>query len=97
MAVMLRAHVIVMVTTGTFSGSVASFAAELMTNGQLQVILVDGEMLDEYKTGGRTVLQRHFHAHAQDVLRLKQTQLVGGAESGSAYRQYRDMESEART
>lgn len=75
MAVMLKAHVIVLVTTGSFAGSVAAFASQLMADGHLQVVLVDGEVLNDYRQGGSQTIQRYFRSQAKSVFRLKQTQL----------------------
>ena len=45
MAVMLRAHVIVLVTTGRFAASVPTYATELMLANPLQVVLIDHTVL----------------------------------------------------
>ena len=49
MAVMLRARVIVLVTTGRFAASVPTYATELMLANPLQVVLIDHTVLDSYR------------------------------------------------
>lgn len=76
MAVLLKAQVIVLVTTGTFSSSVVSYASELGGTTGLQAVLVDKEVLAAYKTSGPSALRQFFRAEAQQTLRLKRPQLL---------------------
>lgn len=75
MAVMLRAHVIVIVTTGAFAASVPPHARRLAKTGVLQSILVDNEVLERYRTGGGLALVEYFSEQAGHTLQLKRTQL----------------------
>jgi hypothetical protein len=68
-------HEIVMVTTGAFAQSVAAFAAQLMMDGPLQVVLVDGDVLVGYRRGGSQAIQRYFRSQAMNVFTRKQGQL----------------------
>jgi hypothetical protein len=76
MAVLLKAHVVVMVTTGRFSASVHSYAKELATHGTLQAVLVDGATLDAYRRSGPKALRGFFHDRAGATLTLKRPQVV---------------------
>lgn len=80
MAVLLKAHVIVMVTTGRFSASVDGYARTLAETTPLQVVLVDGELLRKHKTEGSTGLIKHFTQEAERVLLLKRAQVTGREE-----------------
>lgn len=80
MAVLLKAHVIVMVTTGRFASSVEEYARSLAETTPLQVVLVDGELLSEHKVEGTTGLIRHFRKEAQTTLLRKRPQVVGEEE-----------------
>lgn len=75
MAVMLRAHVIVLVTTGAFASSVQPYARELMETQHLQVILIDRRTITAYRRGGTAALLRFLHDTAQDTMRLKRAQI----------------------
>lgn len=75
MATLLRAHVVVMVTTGRFSAPVAHYAMELASSGPLQVVLVDGVQLKRYRDGGRQSIARHFHKGAAAAMALKRPQV----------------------
>ncbi len=75
MCVLLKAHVIVMVTTGTFSSEVKGYAESLASTTSHQVVLVDKEVLRRYRVRGGAVLLEHFQRTAADTMRLKQPQL----------------------
>ena len=76
MALLLKAHVIVMVTTGVFVKTVDGFAKELMETTAHQVILVDGRALRSYRDFGKVALLEHFHNNAEEALRLKRHQIL---------------------
>jgi hypothetical protein len=76
MAVLLKAHVVVMVTTGKFSASVHSYAKELAASGGLQAVLVDGATLESYWRSGPKALRGFFHDYAGETLALKRPQVV---------------------
>jgi hypothetical protein len=82
MAVMLRAHVIVLVTTGGFASSVQPYARALMDTQHLQVILVNQRTITAYRKGGSAALLRFLHETAQDTLRLKRAQIERPLTSG---------------
>jgi hypothetical protein len=76
MAVLLKAQVVVVVTTGTFTPAVESYARELGATTALQVVLVDETVLDAYRTGGASALRKYFNDRARDTLALKRPQVV---------------------
>jgi Restriction endonuclease len=82
MAVLLRAHVIVMVTTGRFAGSVQRYAKELMDTQPFQVILIDSEVLDRYRDGGLRSLMDFLRSDAEAAMRLKRGQIERHVASG---------------
>lgn len=75
MAVMLRAHVIVLVTTGGFASSVQTYARELMDTQHLQVVLIDRKTIRSYQRGGTSALVGYLHETAQTTMRLKRAQI----------------------
>lgn len=81
MALLLKAHVIVMVTTGRFSSSVSTYANELTSSSQLQVILLDGKALSAYRRSGPTALRHLLGEAARETLAIKRPQVVGEAGS----------------
>ena len=76
MAVLLRANVIVIVTTGTFSPAVKMYANEIAATTPLQAILVDREVLGAYRSGGASVLRKHFSDAARETLSVKRPQMM---------------------
>jgi len=76
MATLLHGHVIVMVTTGAFSSSVTTYAAELSTTTALQTVLVDGRALRRYLASGQTWLLGYFHESAQATMSEKRPQAL---------------------
>lgn len=76
MAVLLRAHVVVLVTTGKFSPAVSSYAVELATTSALQVVLVDGTVLERYKTSGGSAIRELFNSTARATLAVKRSQVA---------------------
>jgi hypothetical protein len=75
MAVLVRASVIVMVTTGDFAKTVRTFAQEIMEAGNLQVILIDGKLLRGYRDGGLRALAAFLHTEAHAAMRIKRRQI----------------------
>jgi hypothetical protein len=80
MAVLLKAHVVVIVTTGAFSPAVHTYAKELAATSALQAVLVDGKVLAAYRKGGAPALRKHFNEHARQTLEVKRTQVVSEVE-----------------
>jgi hypothetical protein len=76
MALVMRAHVIVMVTTGRFTPNVVTFANELAKASPLQALLIDDAVLRHYRAReGRASLIEWLHTRAFQVLRLKASQV----------------------
>ena len=75
MAIRMRAHVIVLVTTGRFTETVRQAAHDLARDTNLQVVLVDGRVLDRYRSGGMAALVDFFRTQASVIMRLKREQL----------------------
>jgi hypothetical protein len=75
MAIRMRAHVIVLVTTGRFTDTVGQAAHDLATDTNLQVVLVDGAVLERYRSGGMAALIDFFRTQATATMRLKREQL----------------------
>lgn len=75
MAVALKAHVIVLVTTGRFTRAVRTFADSLAGSSAHQVILIDVDLLRKYReTGGQAVID-WLRTNAYRVLTLKEPQV----------------------
>jgi restriction endonuclease Mrr len=75
MALLLRAHVIVMTTTGRFASSVQDYARQMTQTTSLQVVLIDGKTLTEFMEKGPTALMNFFHEEASTTMRLKRAQV----------------------
>jgi hypothetical protein len=75
MAVVLKAHVIMLVTTGKFGRAVRTYADGLAATSVLQAVLVDGELLKKYRSNGASSVIDWLHANARHVLTLKEPQL----------------------
>jgi len=82
MAVLLRAHVIVLVTTGRFADTVGGHARELMDSQPLQVVLIDRKVLDRYRSGGLGTLMDFLHLEATETMRLKRRQIERNVADG---------------
>lgn len=76
MAVLLKAHVVVIVTTGSFSSAVETYAKELSATTVLQAVLVNGELLDDYRKKGAPVLREYFRDRAHQTLAVKRPQVA---------------------
>ena len=76
MALVLRAHVIVMVTTGTFSRTVTEYANGLAESSPLQAVLLDRKVLGDYRTRGGSAVIDYLRQSAHNVLRLKASQAL---------------------
>jgi len=74
MAVLLRAHVIVLATTGRFASSVSDYARQVAETTTMQVVLVDGETIRAYMRSGDEAIQRYFRLMAGQTLLYKQGQ-----------------------
>ena len=74
MAVMLRGHVVALITTGIFASSVKEHARQVEEVGQLQVVLLDKNSLRNYRDKGATAIIDELRAQAEEVLSIKQFQ-----------------------
>jgi len=79
MATLLKAHVIVLVTTSRFTQSVLEYAKELSINTPFQTILIDGDILKEYVENGSAALLKYFHQNAKETLKEKREQIIESA------------------
>jgi hypothetical protein len=75
MAVLLKAHVVVVVTTGAFARSVQQHADLLAETTAMQAVLVDGEVLSAWSKRGGLALVEYFAERAGRTLRSKLAQL----------------------
>lgn len=78
MAVLLKAHVIVMVTTGAFRSTVTDAARSLAETTPLQALLLDGNALTGYKDHGVGFLVEYIRRSAAKVLEWKRPQVEEG-------------------
>ena len=76
MAVVMKAHVIMMVTTGQFGRTVRQYAEGLASSSALQTILIDGQLLKKYRQNGAGVIIDWLRANANRVLTLKESQVI---------------------
>jgi hypothetical protein len=84
MCVLLRAQVVVMVTTGMFSSEVKRYADSLAETTVHQVVLVDKTVLARYRKNGATALQVFFQGSAAETMRLKRSQLDAESDLGGS-------------
>jgi hypothetical protein len=75
-ATLLRAHVIVLVTTGSFAHTVVEAVQRLSQETPLQVVLIDGPVLRQFRKSGASALRAHFSAAAEAARRAKRPQLL---------------------
>lgn len=75
MATLLKAQVVVIVTTSKFAGSVRDFAKQAAESSAIQIILLDGDSLVNYKAKGPRALRDELHGYARQALTLKRGQL----------------------
>lgn len=77
MATLLKAHVVVLVATGTFASTVQHFARQVAETTPLQVVLIPGDVVDKYlRSADRSVgvLMEFFRSVAAETMRLKDPQ-----------------------
>lgn len=75
MATLLKAQVVVIVTTGTFAATVKNFARQAAETSAIQVILLDGKSLANYRAKGASGLRTELNLMAEDALSRKRPQL----------------------
>jgi hypothetical protein len=81
MATLLHAHVIALVTTGDFRGSVRRYADQLARESALQVILINGKTLRGYRTHGSSALTAALRSQTREVFKLKNPQIADAPEA----------------
>lgn len=74
-ATLLRAHVVVVVSTGTFSRDLKEFALQTERTTPLQVVLLSGAELREYGKRGASVILKSLEDQARRALATKRSQL----------------------
>jgi hypothetical protein len=74
MAVIYRAHVVLLVTTGEFTSTVRQNARQLAETNGLQAILIDKDGLAIYLQEGVAGLFRQFEQRAREILEWKAPQ-----------------------
>lgn len=75
MAVLYRAQVVLIVTTGRFTATVHVHAKELAETNSLQAVLIDGAALADYRKRGALGLIPHFQRLAEKTRDWKRPQL----------------------
>lgn len=75
MAVVLKAQVILMVTTGRFTKTVRTYANGLAESSALQAVLLDGSVLKKYQEQGAAAVIEWLRENAFGVLALKKSQV----------------------
>ncbi|AWB87742.1 restriction endonuclease [Mycetocola zhujimingii] len=75
MATLLRAQVVAIVTTSTFSKTVREYAKQAAETTSIQVILLDKTSLSAYQARGPSALREELHALSVDALSYKRDQL----------------------
>ncbi len=76
MATLLRAQVVVLVTTGEFANTVRRYARQAAETTAVQVILLDGHSLENYRKHGGAGLRAELTGIARATLSLKRHQLA---------------------
>ena len=84
MATLLQAQVVVIVTTGRFTQTVRTYADRTTLTTPFQVVLLDGDDLASYRSGGAPDLRTTLRSSAQHALRAKRPQVIGTLEEISA-------------
>jgi hypothetical protein len=76
MATLLQAQVIVIATTGAFTGPVFTYADRVSETTPFQVILVTAKILEAYRSGGALALRQCFRENAREAMQLKRPQVM---------------------
>lgn len=80
-AKLLHAHVVVVVSTGSFSAAAAAFARKTNELTDIQIVLLDSKAVDEYQRRGALALRERFRQEALNALQLKRAQLAAGVDA----------------
>jgi hypothetical protein len=76
LAIVMQAHVVMLVTTGKIGRPVKAFADGLARTSSLQAVLIDGATLKTYKNSKGAALIDYLNENARQVLTLKTSQRV---------------------
>ena len=76
LAIFTKAHVVVVVTTSTFSKEALSYAKQVQQSTHLQFLLIDGAMVKRYLSDGQTTLIEHVMENAGHIMKDKSTQPI---------------------
>jgi len=80
LALVMQAHVIMLVTTGKIGKTVQTFADGLARTSSLQAVLIDGEMLKSYRSSRGAGLIDVLNANARRLLQIKSQQRTNVSE-----------------
>jgi hypothetical protein len=76
LAVLLRAHVVVMATTGRFARTIRDYAEGAAAETHLQVVMLDGDELKRVRAQGEARLVDTLKDQAREALSLKRPQVL---------------------
>jgi len=71
MAIMLKANIVCMITTGSFTKTVHDFARKTIESSNIQVLLIDGKILENVKIKGTIALIEEIQIQNQEIARLR--------------------------
>jgi hypothetical protein len=75
-AMFSRSHVVVMISTNTFTQQAKDFAKHITETTHLQFVFVDKAMIKSYLQSGAQTLHKYFRDNANLVMQLKRVQPV---------------------
>src|SRR5207237_1029666 len=74
LATVIKAHVVVVVTTGKFGDGATRYAQALARSSALQILLIDGEDLEQYAAKGPSHILNKCEEQARYICWLKRSQ-----------------------
>jgi hypothetical protein len=80
-AMHMRAHVIVMVSTGGFTRDAYAYAKEMTKASHLQFVFLDGKVIKDYLEKGPAALYEHVMTNARHVMSEKLDQPIPGSDA----------------
>lgn len=83
LAMHMRAHVIVMVSTGGFTNESLSYAREMTKASHLQFVFLDGKVIQNYLKKGPATLYEYVMNNARHVMSQKRNQPIPGSETSA--------------
>jgi Restriction endonuclease len=75
-AVYMKAHVIVMVSTGGFSSEALAYAREISQATPLQFLFLNGKVIRDYLENGPAALHNFVMSNATQVMLMKRAQPI---------------------